>query len=56
MKKNFFLVELVKSPPFLMLVILALLITLGVIIANHKEKQRVVKMKEDIIYIHPEKK
>jgi len=36
-----------------MLVILALLITLGVIIANHKEKGKVIKMKEEVIYIHP---
>ncbi len=53
MKKQFFIVELLKSPPFLMLVILALLITIGVLIANHKEKERVIKMKEDVMYITP---
>jgi hypothetical protein len=53
MKKQFFIVELLKSPPFLMLVILALLITMGVLIANHKEKQKVIKMKEDVMYITP---
>ena len=56
MKKHFFIVELLKSPPFLMLLILAILITLGVIIANHKEKANVVKMKEEVIYVHPETK
>jgi hypothetical protein len=53
MKKQFFIVELLKSPPFLMLVILAMLITIGVLIANHKEKEKVIKMKEDVMYIHP---
>jgi hypothetical protein len=53
MKKQFFIVELLKSPPFLMLVILALLITMGVLIANHKEKEKVIKMKEDVMYITP---
>jgi hypothetical protein len=56
MKKNSFIVELIKSPPFLMLMILAILITLGVLIANHVEKQKVVKMKEEVIYVHPETK
>jgi hypothetical protein len=53
MKKQFFIIELLKSPPFLMLVILALLITMGVLIANHKEKEKVIKMKEDVMYITP---
>lgn len=56
MKKHFFIVELLKSPPFLVLLILAILITLGVILANHKEKTNVVKMKEEVIYVHPETK
>jgi hypothetical protein len=54
MKKNSFIVELIKSPPFLMLLTLALLITIGVLIANHVEKKKVVKMKEEVIYVHPE--
>ena len=56
MKKNSFIVELIKSPPFLMLLILAILITAGVLIANHVEKQKVIKMKEEVIYVHPETK
>jgi hypothetical protein len=56
MKKNSFLLELIKSPPFLIFIILAILITVGVLIANHVEKDKVIKMKEDVIYIHPETK
>jgi hypothetical protein len=56
MKKNSFLLELLKSPPFLIFLVLAILITIGVLIANHIEKEKVVKMKEDVIYIHPETK
>ena len=52
MKRNMFIVELIKSPPFLIFIILAMLITIGVLIANHHEK--VVKMKEDVLYIAPE--
>lgn len=51
MKRNSFIIELIKSPPFLMFIILAIIIIIGVIIANHKEK--VVKMKEDVLYIKP---
>jgi type III secretory pathway component EscV len=54
MKKNLFIVELVKSPPFLIFIILALLITIGVIMANRKEK--VTQMKEDVLYIAPKPK
>jgi hypothetical protein len=51
MKKNLFIVELIKSPPFLIFIILVLAITIGVIVANRKEK--VVQMKEDVLYIKP---
>jgi hypothetical protein len=51
MKRNLFIVELVKSPPFLIFIILALLITIGVVLAGRREKA--VKMKEDILYIAP---
>ncbi len=51
MKKHSFIIELIKSPPFLIFIILVLLITIGVIIANRREK--VVQMKEDILYIKP---
>lgn len=51
MKRNFFIIELIKSPPFLLLIILALLIILGVVISNRKEKT--IQMKEDVLYIQP---
>lgn len=51
MKKDLFIVELIKSPPFIIFIILALLITIGVMVASHKEK--VVKMKEDVLYVAP---
>jgi tetrahydromethanopterin S-methyltransferase subunit C len=54
MKRNYFLIELIKSPPFLIFIILTLVIVLGVIIGNHKDK--VVKMKEDILYVAPKQK
>jgi hypothetical protein len=52
MKKDYFIIELIKSPPFLMLLILALLILLGVFIANRS--QNTVKMKEDVLYVAPQ--
>jgi len=51
MKKDLFIIELIKSPPFKMLIILALLILLGVFISKRREKT--IKMKEDILYIQP---
>jgi hypothetical protein len=54
MKKDYFFLELIKSGPFLLFLILALLITLGIVISNHKSST--VKMKEDVLYIAPEPK
>ena len=51
MKKDYFIFELIKSPPFLLLIILALLILLGIAISNRNKDT--VKMKEDVIYIAP---
>ncbi|MDQ1296408.1 MAG: hypothetical protein QG611_386 [Bacteroidota bacterium] len=51
MKKDLFIIELIKSPPFKILIILALLILLGVFISNRKD--RAVKMKEDVLYVQP---
>lgn len=51
MRRNHFIVELVKSPPFLIFIILALLITIGVVVANRKEK--IVQMKENVLYVAP---
>lgn len=51
MKKNYFLIELIKSGPFRMLIIIILIITLIVVISNRREK--IVRMKEDTLYLHP---
>lgn len=51
MKKDSFLLEFIKSGPFLLLLILAVLILLGVIITNHHRET--VKMKENVLYVTP---
>jgi len=51
MKRNSFVIELIKSPPFIFFFILAMLIILGVLLANRKQK--VVQMKEDVLYVQP---
>jgi hypothetical protein len=51
MKKDYFILELVKSGPFLLLLILALLIFLGIFISNHHRDT--VQMKENILYVAP---
>ncbi|MGD0581316.1 MAG: hypothetical protein ABR974_00070 [Bacteroidales bacterium] len=54
MKKDFFILELIKSFPFKVLVLLVLFIVMGVTISKCREKK--VQMKEDILYIHPKPK
>jgi hypothetical protein len=54
MKKDYFILELVKSGPFLLLLILALLILLGIVISN--QHQKTVQMKEDVLYVAPKPK
>lgn len=54
MRRNSFIIELIKSTPFKILVILAFLIIVGVIIANRHERS--VQMKEDVLYIAPKPK
>jgi len=51
MRKNSFLLELIKSGPFKILIIIALLIIIGVMISKRKEKT--IQMKEDVLYIPP---
>jgi len=51
MKKDYFILELIKSPPFLLLLILAILILAGILISNLRKDK--VQMKEDIIYVAP---
>jgi uncharacterized membrane protein len=54
MKKDIFIIELIKSGPFKALIILVLIIAMGVAISKCKEKK--VQMKEDVLYIHPKPK
>ncbi|HVN58085.1 MAG TPA: hypothetical protein VMT63_07295 [Bacteroidales bacterium] len=54
MKKEIFILELVKSFPFKILILLVLFIVLGVTVSKCREKK--VQMKEDVLYIHPKPK
>lgn len=54
MKRNYFIIELIKSPPFIIFIIITLMIVIGVIIGNRKDKA--VQMKEDILYVAPKPK
>jgi hypothetical protein len=51
MRRNSFAIELIKSTPFIFFIILASIIIISVVIANHREK--VIQMKEDVLYIQP---
>jgi hypothetical protein len=51
MKKEYFILELLKSGPVRLLLILAFLIILGIIIANHRNAT--IQMKEDKLYVAP---
>jgi hypothetical protein len=54
MKNDLFIIELIKSGPFRLLIILILFIVMGVTISKCRERK--VQMKEDVIYIHPRPK
>ena len=54
MKQDIFIIELIKSGPFRLLLILIILILMGVTISKCKERK--VQMKEDVLYIHPKPK
>jgi hypothetical protein len=54
MKKDYFIIEFIKSGPFILLMILAILILAGILIANRHEKA--VQMKENILYVSPKPK
>jgi len=54
MKKDYFILEFIKSGPFVLLLILALFILLGIVISNnHKDT---VQMKENVLYVAPKPK
>lgn len=54
MKKEYFIIEFLKSGPVLLLIVLALLITLGILISNHRKN--IIQMKEEVIYVAPKPK
>lgn len=54
MKKDSFLLEFIKSGPFRLLLILAVLILLGIIISNHHKAA--VRMRENVLYVAPKPK
>lgn len=56
MKRDFFILELIKSLPFRILIFLVLFIFAGVYISKCKERQKKIQMKEDVLYIHPKPK
>ena len=51
MNKDSFLFEFLKSGPFRLLLILALLILMGILISNHHKAM--VQMKENVLYVAP---
>ncbi|HOW40258.1 MAG TPA: hypothetical protein PL123_06915 [Bacteroidales bacterium] len=51
MKRNSFFFEFIKSGPFILLLVLAILILAGILISNHRQKT--VQLKEDVLYIAP---
>jgi hypothetical protein len=54
MKHDIFILELIKSGPFRLLIILILFIVMGVVISKCRDHK--VQMKEDVIYVHPKPK
>jgi uncharacterized membrane protein YwzB len=54
MKKDSFLLEFIKSGPFILLLIIAIAILLGVLISNHHKEM--VQMKENVLYVAPKPK
>jgi hypothetical protein len=54
MKKDSFLLEFIKSGPFLLLLFLAIVILLGIVISNHHRDT--VKMRENVLYVAPNPK
>lgn len=54
MKKDIFILELIRSFPVRILLFLVIIILIGMGISKCKEKK--VQMKEDVLYIHPKPK
>lgn len=56
MKKDYFIIELVTSFPFKVLIVLVIFIVTGVAISKCQEKKKVQHLKEDVLYIKPKPK
>ena len=54
MKKDSFFLEFIKSGPFVLLLVLAILILLGIVISNHHRET--VRMRENVMYVTPKPK
>jgi hypothetical protein len=54
MKRDYFILEFIKSAPFRILVFIVMVIFMGMYISKCNEKK--VQMKEDILYVHPKPK
>ncbi len=54
MKKDYFIIELVKSTPFRLLIFIVMIIFIILYIGKCNEKK--VQMKEDILYVQPKPK
>jgi hypothetical protein len=54
MKKYHFILEFIKSGPFMLLIILALVVLLGLAISNHHK--HIVQMRQNVLYVSPKPK
>jgi hypothetical protein len=54
MKKDSFFLDFIKSGPFILLLVLAIVILLGIVISNHHRET--VRMRENVMYIAPKPK
>jgi len=54
MKKDSFFLDFIKSGPFILLLVLAIVILLGIVISNHHRE--IVRMRENVMYVAPKPK
>jgi len=54
MKKDSFFLDFIKSGPFILLLVLAIVILLGIVISNHHRET--VRMRENVMYVAPKPK
>ena len=56
MKKDYFIIELLKSFPVKVLIVLVLIILSGVTISKCREEKKVQQLREDVLYLQPKPK